>query len=362
VVQLLTKELVRAGHEVTVGVLSLPGWAGEEYVESLRQEDLSAESIPVTRRGYLAERRDARAWLGRVSPDVLHTHGYRPLVVDSPVARNLGIGTVTTFHGFLGNTLRERLYESLEVRAARRVGRAVAVSRGIAARLERGGLDSGRICVIPNALPEEDLPMDGRMARRALGIPDGRFVLGWVGRLSREKGPDVAVRAHALLGPGRPLLAVVGDGADGRELRALSGRLGTTNEVVWLGALPSAHRFFRAFDGLMLSSRSEGTPMVLLEAARLGVPIVATRVGEVAEITGEDGALLVDPERPELLAAAIQSLMSSPDLAACRAARVHHRVVTHYSGVTWAERHVDVYAAAKLIGGARTSARRERCG
>jgi len=350
VVHLLSGELVRLGHRVTVGVLSLPGGAAEEYASLLRGEGLSADCIPVKGRGYMAERRDVRAWLRRVAPDVLHTHGYRPLVVDAPVARRLGVATVTTFHGFCGNSLRERLYEGLEVRAARHAARVIGVSRRIGARLERGGVAPQRIAFVPNALPEREPPMDKDAARRALGIRDDLFVFGWVGRLSREKGPDVALRAHSLLGPPRPLLAVIGDGVEGPALRALSRRLGTVDEVVWLGALPEAHRSFRAFDGLVLSSRSEGTPMVLLEAAHAQVPIVAARVGEVAEVTGEDGALLVEPERPELLAAAMDSAMSSPGLTTERARRARDRVAALFSGATWVERHLAVYVDAIRAG------------
>jgi glycosyltransferase involved in cell wall biosynthesis len=277
---------------------------------------------------------------------VLHTHGYRPLVVDAPVARKLGLATVATFHGFLGNTLLERFYESLEVRAGRRATRVIAVSRAIRARLERSGVPSERIAFIPNALPMRDQFVAREAARQALGIPARQFAFGWVGRLSREKGPDVALRAHALMPAPRPLLVMIGDGAEGPALRALSRQLGTADEVAWRGAVPAADRHFRAFDAFVLSSRSEGSPMVLLEAAHAGVPIVATRVGEVAELTGEEGALLVEPEQPERLATAMENARSGPQGAMARADRVRARVLDSFSATAWAERHVQVYGDA----------------
>jgi glycosyltransferase involved in cell wall biosynthesis len=141
-------------------------------------------------------------------------------------------------------------------------------------------------------------------------------------------------------------MALIGPGQKLQQLRLLSQSLGNADDVLWLGTIPLAHGFFRAFDGLVLSSRTEGTPMVILEAAFAGVPIVATRVGEVAEVTGEDGAFLVDPDRPQRLAEALALTMEMPTGAAARAARARDRVVRHFSARPWAERHVQLYQDA----------------
>jgi glycosyltransferase involved in cell wall biosynthesis len=346
VVQLLSGELAGSGYDVTVGVVSVPGGGATAYTDLLRAEGVSVMQIGVGRRAYVSERRLVREWLRALAPDVLHTHGYRPDVIDAPVARRLGIATVVTFHGFSGTSLRERLYERLQVHAAGRADRVVAVSRPIRERLERSGVAAERIALIPNAFRGHPMPLGRHAARAALGIPDDRLVFGWVGRLTPEKGPDVALRAHALLSSPRPLLVVIGDGEDGQRLRELSLGLRSAADVLWLGAIPSADRYFRAFDGLVLSSRTEGAPIVVLEAAHAGVPIVATRVGEVAEMTGQHGALLVEPEQPSQLAAALALSISMPGHAAERAARARDRVARLFSAGPWAERHVRLYLDA----------------
>jgi glycosyltransferase involved in cell wall biosynthesis len=350
VVHLLSAELVGLGHRVTVGLLDIEGGAATQYAKLLQDDGIPTEKLAVTRRGYLAERRKAGRWLGDLRPDVLHTHGYRPDVVDAPAAHPLGIAHVTTFHGFIGNSRRERFYEWLQVRSARRADRVVAVSTTIRTRLERRGIHPQRIALLPNGYRAGVAGLGREEARKALGLASGRFVLGWVGRITHEKGLDIALRAHAQLAVPRPLLVVVGDGADRPGLRRLSCDLGTEEDVVWLGSVPSAGRYFRGFDALVVSSRSEGAPMVVLEAAGAEVPIVATRVGELANMTGDEGALLVEPDRPDELAAAIRLTVSEPDRGRTRAERARRRIEERFSPVTWAQRHVRLYQDALLVG------------
>jgi glycosyltransferase involved in cell wall biosynthesis len=356
VVHLLSGELIGLGQRVTVGVLHLPGGTAEEYARLLHEDGIPTEKLAVSKRGYLSERRMVGGWLRRARPDVLHTHGYRPQVVDAHAARSLGIANVTTFHGFLGHSVRERAYEWLQIWSARKADRVVAVSRAIGMRLERSGVDPERVAILPNGYRARRPTLEREDAREALGIPPDRLALGWVGRISHEKGLDVALRAHASLPVPRPLLVVIGDGRDTATLRSLSRHVGTESDVLWLGSLPSADRLFRGFDAIVVSSRSEGTPMVVFEAAHSGVPIVASRVGEVADMTGEEGALLVEPDQPADLAAALKSIVREPGDARARADRAKARVGERFSAVSWARRHVGLYEETIRLG--RATARR----
>ncbi len=101
-----------------------------------------------------------------------------------------------------------------------------------------------------------------------------------------------------------------------------------------------------------MSSRREGTPVSLLEAVAAGVPLVATRVGGVEDVVGAEGALLVEPEDPEALAAAIRDVRDHPDAAARRATRARERRAT---ADDWIAAYEDVYEAAlaAVAGGAR---------
>jgi glycosyltransferase involved in cell wall biosynthesis len=142
-----------------------------------------------------------------------------------------------------------------------------------------------------------------------------------VGRLDPEKAPDMLLKALALLEkrtPGRYRLTIVGDGPLENQLRAEADRFG--DAVRFRGHVPNGPELFelyRASDIFVHVARTEGLPQVLTEAQAAGLPIVATDVGGVRAGLG-DGAegLLVPPDDPEALAAAITRVASDDDLRA----------------------------------------------
>jgi len=104
-----------------------------------------------------------------------------------------------------------------------------------------------------------------------------------VGRLSREKGADVILDAIAACKPPWRL-SIIGDGPERERLKQQAARLGITDRVTWHGPVSNAGKLLSAFDAFVLSSRTEGTPIVLFEAMHSGVPIVTTSVGGVPDV------------------------------------------------------------------------------
>ena len=142
-----------------------------------------------------------------------------------------------------------------------------------------------------------------------------------VGRLDPEKAPEVLLEALARLEertPRRYRLTIVGDGQLANELRAEADRFGEA--VRFRGHVPNGPELFelyRASDVFVHVARTEGLPQVLTEAQAAGLPIVATDVGGVrVGLGGGAEALLVPPDDPEALAAAITRLASDGDLRA----------------------------------------------
>ncbi len=142
-----------------------------------------------------------------------------------------------------------------------------------------------------------------------------------VGRLDPEKAPEMLLKTLALLEkrtPGRYRLTIVGDGQLENQLRAEADRFG--DAVRFRGHVPNGPELFklyRASDIFVHVARTEGLPQVLTEAQAAGLPIVATDVGGVrAGLGGGDEALLVPPNNPEALMAAIARLASDSDLRA----------------------------------------------
>jgi glycosyltransferase involved in cell wall biosynthesis len=343
VVQMLAAGHRARGHTVAVAAILTHRPDGEPFLEPLRQAGVEAHAVTVRTRDYFAERAAVAQLCQRLGPDVVHTHGYRPDVVDAGVARRLGLPVVTTVHGFTGGGWKNRLYEVLQRRAFRRFDAVVAVSRQLAGALARDGVPPDRIHVLPNAWIPGLPPFDRATARRTLGLPMDGACIGWVGRLSHEKGPDLLIAALPLLSDLPVAVSFVGSGKAEAGCRRLTATLGVGDRVKWLGATPDAGRLMRAFDVLVLSSRTEGTPIVLFEAMGASVPVVATRVGGVPDVLGPTEALLVTRENPGALAGAIRDVLTHPTAAAERAQAARARLERDFAPASWLARHEALY-------------------
>jgi len=344
----LSAALHERGHRVTVlAVLDEGTDAGTHpFVQALRSEELAVRSVTLPPRAYGAEARAIREAVRDSDADIVHSHGYRTDVVAALSRAVPGARLVSTAHGYTGGGRKNRLYERLQAAAWRRFGAVIAVSEPLVQELLRRGLDPRRVRLIPNAWRGGARSLDRSEARRRLGIDSDARVVGWVGRMTQEKGPDVALAAFARLAAreGAPAqLHFVGEGRLRPELESRATALGMTERVHWHGALTGAGRLFPAFDVLLLSSHTEGTPMVLFEAMAASVPIVATSVGGVPDVLGSGSAWLVPPRSPDELAAALGEALASPAESRSRAARAMTRLQTKYAVGPWVDAHVALY-------------------
>jgi glycosyltransferase involved in cell wall biosynthesis len=107
--------------------------------------------------------------------------------------------------------------------------------------------------------------------------------------------------------------------------------------------VPDAGQLFSAFDGFVLSSRTEGTPIVLFEAMRARTPIVATSVGGVPDVVSSNEAILVPPEDPAALAAALDRLVADPAAAQLRAQEAYRRLLAERNLDSWIRQHEVLY-------------------
>ena len=127
-------------------------------------------------------------------------------------------------------------------------------------------------------------------------MPADRFTIGWVGRMTAVKqAGDVLVTVRTLRDRGcDAALVMVGDGPDRAGLERRARELGLDEGVFFVGFQQDVGPWFHAVDALLLPSRSEGTPVSAIESLAAGKPVVATRVGGVADVVheGEDGFLV----------------------------------------------------------------------
>jgi len=174
--------------------------------------------------------------------------------------------------------------------------------------------------------------------------PDASDIV-FIGEFRRLKGIDVLIDAVALLRErGRIVTAtLVGDGAEYDTFREQAGRLKLDEAIRFRGAMPA--REAQALGRLMVvPSRMESLPYVVLEAAASAKPLIATRVGGIPEIYGPLAEDLVPPENAEALAGAIERVLDHPDSAAARAASLQRRVAASFSLQAMADGVLNAYA------------------
>jgi glycosyltransferase involved in cell wall biosynthesis len=224
----------------------------------------------------------------------------------------------------------------------RRFDAVIAVSASIASKLRASGVPQEKIHVVLNAFSAGSAPLSRQAAKRVLDAPNYPLI-GWVGRLSREKGPDIALEAFAMLRHPHARLLIIGEGRDQSSLYERARELGVSDRILWRGVVANAERVFPAFDAFLLSSRAEGTPIVLLEAMAASVPIVATRVGGVPDVVDQSSALLVDAGDAKGIAQALDEVLSRPARAQARAKIALSKLTKQFGIEPWLSRYESVY-------------------
>ena len=178
------------------------------------------------------------------------------------------------------------------------------------------GLPPDRVRTIPNGVDTTKFrpaPRDARI-RAGLGAGPGDLLVGSVGRLHPFKDQRTLLHAAAQLrrnesAAARLRFVLVGDGQERENLERLCSELGIADMVHFAGDRQDIDRIMPQFDAFVLPSRTEGVPLVLLEAMACGVPCVATSVGGIPELLQDGGGRTVPPGAPEAMASTLASLV-----------------------------------------------------
>jgi glycosyltransferase involved in cell wall biosynthesis len=249
----------------------------------------------------------------------------------------------------------------LDAQANRLNHHVIAVSSSIRAFLCREeGVSADKISVIYNAVdllrfsPNNDLtaPQQGR---RKWGLPPEALIVGGVGRLHYQKNFRLflEVAAEVCERVPRAFFVIAGEGSDLAALEELSRQLGIDSRVRFLGFVKEMPELYECLDLLLLTSHFEGTPLTVLEAMAMGVPVVASRVDGVAEVL-EDGrdAMLVSPGRRDLFVEEICRVLADQGLRQRLARAGQEKARQQFSAEAMVRRVEDLYLRYLEDGGA----------
>lgn len=331
-------EQVRWG--LDVGVLcdadSCSGLAGEQLAQLEPCLPLGLHMTPMGRSPGLTDIRaiaETRRLTRELNIDVLHGHGlkgglYSRLGGTLPAGRT-GLAPLRFYspHGrglrHFDGSIKGNVVVSAEVALARLTDGLIFDSTFARDRYAGSiNLEAVPNRVIFNGLSEADF------AARELGENAVEFL--FVGELLRFKGADVLLDALHRLDTSVGRAVIVGRGPEAAQLKALAHRLGLGARVTFAGAVPLP-RAFAMGKTLVLPSRAESLPYIALEAAAAGVPMVATKIGGVTEITEGSDTRLVPANDPDALACAMAFAADDFEAAQARAQRLRTIVQERFS-------------------------------
>ncbi|HZO62012.1 MAG TPA: glycosyltransferase family 4 protein [Gaiellaceae bacterium] len=337
-------ETILVAGSVSQGEQSMAYVAEELGVPVVTIPHLHREISPV--RDLLATVRLARIMRAE-RPAILHTHTAKAGAVGRVAALLAGRSRppiiVHTFHGHVLRGYFGRfwtgVFRLLERLLARITDALVAVSPEVRDELVAFGVaPASKFRVIRLGIElDQRVARDDqarRRTRRVMGVRDGRFVVGWIGRMTAVKRTDVVLESFRRLREQGvdAVLCMVGDGPDRRSVEDLAAELGVMRDCLFPGYQEDVGPFFAAFDVFVLPSGNEGTPVTAIEALASGCPVVATRVGGVPDVVsdGEDG-FLVEPAAVDELAARLAELARDPGLRARMGDAGRERMQTRYA-------------------------------
>lgn len=249
--------------------------------------------------------------------DIVHAHEVKSDVIAYLAARLQAVPIVTTLHGWIGNSLKQRLLLKLDKRIVRGFDRVIAVSRRIEEELIASGVPGDKLRLLHNAIVLERYRRTGQGGTlvELIGKPVAKPVLASLGRLSPEKGHADLVKAIDIVRRrGQNVsLVLIGDGPERSKLVQEITALGLQESVHLPGYIQEPQRLLEEIDLMVLPSHTEGLPNAALEALLMEVPVLATRVGGTPEvITDGDTGRLVPAHSPEALAEAIIEFLAAP--------------------------------------------------
>jgi glycosyltransferase involved in cell wall biosynthesis len=306
--------------------------------------ELEAAGLPVSFAGS-----DRRADLRRAipAPDgplVLHSHFTEFDVPALQVARRRGAAVIWHLHTHLDPALRIRLANAVKFGLlGRRVDRIVCVAPHIAAMARARLAPRSRTVTMLNAVDVERFPLRTpertAAARERLGVAPGARVVLHFGRLWRQKGGDLLLEAvRRLAADGVPVLVLTVSGGD--AARANADALGLSEHVRPIEPSDDVSALYTAADAFVSSSRAEGMPYSLLEAAATGTAVVATDIPGQREIGADVPGVRVAALDGVALAGAIRAVLErDPGAAAAEGAAARE----------WLTRNADVRAGARAL-------------
>ena len=341
----LSHALNERSHQSAVGVFANSSNLNLALHQRAESEGIESHVIACAGRLDWPVVRSIRELSQSTGADVVHAHGYKADIYTWFALRRSLTPIVSTSHNWIDENAVVSLYNKADRLILRKYASVIAVSGQVKEKLLHSGVRDRKIRIIRNGIDSCRFA-NSAPSLRASARGEGDPVVGFAGRLSREKGCDLFVRATARVLTSVPnaKFIMAGDGPEREALERLIDQLGVRASVALVGRRDDMPNVYASFDIAVLSSRDEGLPIAVLEGMASGLPWVATMVGEVPKIiTDGESGLLVPVEDVEALAAKIVVLLKNPEERCRLGEGARRRVEMEFSVDRMASEYLDIY-------------------
>jgi glycosyltransferase involved in cell wall biosynthesis len=345
----LSRTLNQQGHTSLLGIFSNTSNPNLQLQLHDCAQAEGIESHLISCRGQLDRSVPAtiRSLAAATGADLIHAHGYKADVYAYIALRKSTTPLVSTCHTWYDDNRLVWLYGVIDRRVLRRYAAVIAVSDDVRQRLLQARVPAHRIHFIRNGIDLRPFT-NATPSLRHLAAPEG-LLLGWVGRLTRDKGPDLFLQAIAQLRPQFPSARyiLVGEGPFRPECERLITSLALGDIVHLLGQRSDMPAVYASCDLLVSSSRLEGLPMAILEGMASTRPWVAPHVGAISlAIHDNQNGILIPPEDVEVLTNSMARLMQNPEERTRMAAAARRLTESEFSADRMSEDYLRIYTSA----------------
>ncbi len=310
----LSRALSRMGHDVSAGIITSSLDSVNEFVNKSRVSKIKTEIF--SSKGLINFKTilSIRKYVIKNNIEVINSHNYKSNFYTLLACIGLRVRKVTTFHNWLGDSLKMKFYNGLDKLLLSRFDRIISVSHSAMEEKLKSNRLLKKTTVIQNGITLEnfDRSVDPDNLRSRFGISGRSKIIGSIGRLDKEKGHIYLLEAVAkIFSTNHDIeLLIVGDGSLRTYLKKAAVDLNIKEKVKFLGIRKDVPDLLKLMDIFVLPSLEEAMPVVLLEAMAAKIPIISTEVGEVIGIIKNHGCgILVKPGDAGGLADAILRLL-----------------------------------------------------
>ena len=274
--------------------------------------------------------------------DIVHAHSSKAGLICRFAAKLAGVKRIIytphghVFYGYFGKTLT-RIIIFAESVAARLTDKIIGLTPAECDEWISFGVGTkDKYTVVPSGIDFnliEKKELDERDIREELSIPEGKILVGSVGRFVEVKGYEYFVEAaiDLIKKNNNVYFVLAGEGPLRGKYQEMISKAGAEEKFHIIGWQENTNAVLKALDIFVLPSLNEGMGRVLVGAMYFGKPVVATHVGGVPSLVSEEAGLLVEPASSEGIEGAIEKLLESPEKARQMARKGRDKVIAGYS-------------------------------